>query len=133
MLFIEICYVLNFLINIAASRKFQTKKNYFDDQDMRLHANNKTLKLVSNLNDHNVLKHQVMKHANHINNQISKRSISEMMKMKKFVQINRSKQTKSRISDKIKNEKKKFINVLKIRNHMTESSSHHSISFHQID
>ena len=66
---------------------------------MRLHVNNRTLGLVSDLNDHDVLKHQVMKHANHANNQISERSIpeevqikderstSEVIKVKKFVQI----------------------------------------------
>ena len=68
MLFIEICYVSNFLTNIAASKKFRTKRIYFDDQDMRFHVNNKTLRLVSDLNDHDVLKHQVMKHVNHVNN-----------------------------------------------------------------
>ena len=129
-LFIEICYISNFLTNIAASRKFRAKKIYFDDQGMRLYANEKTLGLVSDLNDHDVLKHQVMeyashqvmKHASHASNQISKRSTSEkvqmknersisekmeMMEVKKLVQINRSKQTDSRVSDKIKNEKKK--------------------------
>ena len=35
---------------------------------MRLHANNKTLELVNNLNNYDVLKHQVMKYINHVNN-----------------------------------------------------------------
>ena len=124
MLFIEICYISNFLINVAASRKFRTKKFYFDDQDMRLcTADYRTLRLINDLNDHNVLKHQVMKHVNHVSNQILKRSISEkmkmkneksisekmkMMKMKKFVQINSSKQTNNEVFDKIKHEKNKI-------------------------
>ena len=63
-----------------------------------------------------------MKHVNHVSNQILKRSTSEkmkmkneksisekmkMMEMKKFVQINSSKQTNNEASDKIKHKKNK--------------------------
>ena len=108
MLFIEICYISNFLINIAASRKFRAKEIYFDDQNMRLHANKKTLGLVNDLNDHNVLKHQVMKKSTSEKVKMkNEKSISEKMKMKmkKIMQINSSKQTDIEVSDKIKNEK----------------------------
>ena len=76
MLFIEICYISNFLTNVAASRKFRAKKIYFNDQNMRLHVNNRTLGLVNDLNDHDILKHQIMK------NKIMKQSISEKMQIK---------------------------------------------------
>ena len=56
MLFIEICYTSNFMTNIAASKNFRAKKIYFDDQNMRLYVNNKTLKLIKHWFDHSLLK-----------------------------------------------------------------------------
>ena len=60
MLFIEICYISNFMTNIAASRKFRAKKIYFDDQNMRLHANNRTLRLIKHQLDHDLLKNNII-------------------------------------------------------------------------
>ena len=114
MLFIEICYISNFMTNITASKKFRAKRVYFDDQNMRLHVNNRTLRLVSDMNDHDVLKHQVIKHAK---NEIIKQSTSEGVKMKnekstsekvqvkKTKQINDSKQTDNGTLNRIKNER----------------------------
>ena len=56
MLFIEICYISNFMTNITAPRKFRAKRVYFDDQNMRFHVNNKTLRLVKHRFDHDLLK-----------------------------------------------------------------------------
>ena len=56
MLFIEICYIPNFMINIAASQKFRANKVYFDNQKMRLHTNNKMLGLVKHQFDYDLLK-----------------------------------------------------------------------------
>ena len=100
------------MTNVAASRKFRAKRVYFDDQHMLLRtADYRTLGLVHDMNDHNVLKHQVMKHANkknnqilkHANNEVMKRSTSEKMQMKKIMQISSSKQTNNRTSDRVKN------------------------------
>ena len=41
-IFRDVCYIFNFMINIAATGKFRVKKMYFDDQRMRLHANGRT-------------------------------------------------------------------------------------------
>ena len=113
-LFIEICYIPNFMTNIAASRKFRAKGVYFDDQNMRLHANNRTLGLVSDMNDHDVLEHQVMKHAR---DEVMKQSTPEGVKMKnerptpegmqvkKTEQINSSKQTDNEAPNRAKNER----------------------------
>ena len=119
MLLIEICYISNFMTNVAVSRKFRAKEIYFDDQNMRLHANNRTLRLVHDINDHNILEHQIMKHASkknnqilkHASNEVMKRLTSEEMQMKKIMQINNSKQTDSRVSDKMKNKKKQSLST----------------------
>ena len=136
MLFIEVCYILNFLTNVAASRKFRAKEIYFDNQGMRLRtADYRTLGLVSDLNDHDVLKYQVMKHAsNEVMKQLTSEKIKmknkkltpekmKMMKMKKFVQINSSKQTNNKVSDKIKNEKNRIYQRAK------NTQSHSRIKF----
>ena len=133
MLFIEICYILNFLTNIAASRKFRAKEVYFDDQSMRFHANSKTLKLVCDLNDHDVLKHQFMKKS--ISEKMkmkNEKSTFEKMKMKvikmkKFVQINNSKQTNNKVFDKIKDEKNKVYQRAK------NTQQHSRIKFRSFD
>ena len=60
MLLIEICYIPNFMTNIAASRKFRAKKIYFDDQHMRLRtADDQTLNLVKHRFDHDLLKDNI--------------------------------------------------------------------------
>ena len=124
-LFTEVCYISNFMTNVAASRKFRAKGVYFDDQNMRLHANNRTLGLVSDMNGHDVLEHQIMEHASekdnqnlkHASNEVMKRSTPEEVKMKnerptpegvqvkKTEQINSSKQADNGASNRTKNEK----------------------------
>ena len=130
-LFIEICYISNFLINIIASRKFRAKKNYFDDQDMRLHANNRTLRLMKDMHDYNVLKHdgnEIMKQS--ISEKMkmkNEKSISEKIKMKNNTPINNNKKTDNEVSDKIKNEKKKTYQ------RADSTQSHSRIKFRSFD
>ena len=107
------------MINIAASRKFRAKGVYFDDQNMRLHANNRTLGLVNDMSGHDVLEHHIMKHASEKNIQVMKQSVSERstpegvkmknekstpekMQVKKTEQINSSKQADNGASNRAK-------------------------------
>ena len=57
MLFIEVCYISNFMTNIAASKKFRAKEIYFDDQHMRFRtADDQTLSLIKHQFNHDLLK-----------------------------------------------------------------------------
>ena len=47
------------MINIVASAKLRAKKMYFDDQRIKLHANDKTLGWVKHTYNHDVLKNNI--------------------------------------------------------------------------
>ena len=85
------------------------KKVYFDDQNMRFRtADHRTLRLINDMHDHNVLKHQIMKRSTPEKIKMkNEKSISEKMQMKKIMQINNNKQTDNETPNKIKNEKNK--------------------------
>ena len=51
----DVCYIPNFMTNIAATGKFRAKGVYFDDQRMRMHANGRTLGWVRHTHGHDVL------------------------------------------------------------------------------
>ena len=56
-LFIDVCYIFNFMTNIAAQRKFRIKKIYFDDQNMRFRIiTDQTLSLIKHIHDYDLLK-----------------------------------------------------------------------------
>ena len=56
-LFIDVCYIFNFMANIAAQRKFRIKKIYFNDQNMRFRIiTDQTLNLIKHIHDHDLLK-----------------------------------------------------------------------------
>ena len=96
-------------------------------------ADHRTLKLISDLNDHDVLKHQVMKYEvmkQSISEKMkmkNEKSISEKMKMKNNTPIYSSKKTDNEISDRVKNEKKK------IYQRANSTQSHSRIKFRSFD
>ena len=59
-LLIDICYIFNFMTNIAAQRKFRIKRIYFDDQNMRLCIiADQTLNLMKHIHNHNLLENNI--------------------------------------------------------------------------
>ena len=54
-IFGNVCYIPNFMTNVAATGKFRAKEMYFDDQRMRMHANGRTFGWVRHVHDHDVL------------------------------------------------------------------------------
>lgn len=139
MFFIEKCYILNFLANVAASKKFRAKKVYCDDQGMRLYiADHRTLGLVNDLNGHNVLKHQIIKHAS---NKVIEQSTPEKMQIKydksifekikieikNNTPINSNKKADNKAPDKVKNKRKE------VYYNADNTQSHDRIKFKSFD
>lgn len=51
----ELCYISNFMTNIAAPLRFRAKGVYFDDRHKRLYVNNRILGWVKHLFNHDIL------------------------------------------------------------------------------
>ena len=120
----DVYYIPNFMTNIVAQRKFRAKGVYFDDQHMKLHAKEKTLKLMKHIYGHDILKHashEIIQSSTpegvkvHTSYEIIQQSTPEGMKMKgmknkkmkKTKQIISKKQTYSRAPKRAENEKNK--------------------------
>ena len=55
-IFINVCYVFNFIISIIVESILANKKLYFDIKHIRLHRKEITIVLVSRIKSHYVLK-----------------------------------------------------------------------------
>ena len=55
----NVCYILNFMTNIAITGKFRAKEVYFDNQRMRMHANWRILGWINHVHDHDVLEDNI--------------------------------------------------------------------------
>ena len=103
----KVCYISYFMINVTAPRKFRAKEVYFNDQNMRLRtADNKMLGLVSDMHDHKVLEHQVIKQSTPERMKMkNERPTSKEVQVKKTMQTNSSKKADSGAPNRVKHER----------------------------
>ena len=81
-LFIDVCYIFNFMTNITVQRKFRIKKIYFDHQNMRFCIiTDQTLSLMKHIHDHNLLKN------NTIINDLKLYDVAVIIKIEKSITI----------------------------------------------